>query len=39
MFKKRGFRFKSGRQVNEKRIMTISFIIGIAIVMLMMYFL
>lgn len=36
-FGKRKFRFKGGGQVNETRVMTISFIIGILIIMLLIY--
>jgi len=36
-FGKRNFRFKGGNQVSESRMMTISFIIGIAIIALLIY--
>lgn len=37
-FGKRKFRYKGGGQVNETRAMTISFIVGILIIMLLIYF-
>ena len=35
---KRNYRYKGGRQVSESRAMTISIIIGIAIIALLAYF-
>ncbi len=36
-FGKRNFRFRGGSHVSESRMMTISFIIGIAIIALLIY--
>lgn len=37
-FGKRRFRYRGGGQVSETRVMTISFIVGILIIMLLAYF-